>query len=990
MPDSPEVKVRLTAEDQGLTAAIGQLRNELGKLQSEQVKTVATSQKTASAFKAITEQALTAVKLRLANIPGLGNFGSLLAIRAYEPVGKMLEESASGIESKFGVAAAAIGATGAALAALGAIAFSVTRHMMDLAQSIENTAAATGLSTKQVQEYTELAKEMDVDAGSLQMAFARIQTQLGEFITTGSAAGSGSQYFVRVMKEMGISLIDVHGKLRPVNDILGDFADKLSKIPDQGTRTAIEMAALGTRGKVLAQVMEEAAREGLSLRDALASIDKSGNVIPDSELANLMEAKRSWDDLMRSIRGATTELEGFIANVATHPGAAAKALAKSFILGPGAGAASFADALGSEKGGAVSTGSAADALAIGQIAAQNEKLNERLQVLRAGGEAQLQLKNAEAGYAAALKVHNAELAKQYSEEISQLRQIIALEAAKKEKHGASPLLDAAAKAELALSLKQQQDMLTVWKAGAAGREEVDKEEYEKGTLSLKAYFDRRRAEIEQETAKEIAVLKQERDQVQAAADLAGRQSAAKKTAAGSAKNPEEKSGLLGQADRLAAEQLSQLARVDEISARISAMEIESRTKITALDAEQFKAQTDNQQKILEFQKEIDDLQGKQTSGTRDEIALKVQEMNLVRDKVKDDAAAVAQIDKMIAQYTQLKTAADDFSRAEKSTQQELRSLEIQRADIEIRLKDGKISEREAERELTTLLAREIPLLRQKAELELKAALASGNKERIAEAQQEIQEIQKFNDGIKQQGTIWQQLQQQWNRIGTEIKTTLTGSFTNLFTQLMSGTESVGQAFAQLGISVVQSLEKIVAQMLATIVVQKLMEALGLGDNNSQAAAAKKVATAAAVIKADAGQSAADVFVQAIESIPFPANLAAAPALASFAHSEALATAGFAAKGALLPKDMLVQAHAKEMILPADISTGLRSAISTGSIARPSDLRMPSLNAPEFAAGAGSHVDNRTYSPQITVHQTNSKMSVEEISSAVRRGMRLGY
>src|SRR5690348_9981606 len=63
----------------------------------------------------ISTQALEALKLRLANIPGLGNFGSLLALRAYEPIGKMLEESAAGMTEKFGAAGIAIAETAAGL-----------------------------------------------------------------------------------------------------------------------------------------------------------------------------------------------------------------------------------------------------------------------------------------------------------------------------------------------------------------------------------------------------------------------------------------------------------------------------------------------------------------------------------------------------------------------------------------------------------------------------------------------------------------------------------------------------------------------------------------------------------------------------------------------------------------------------------------------------------------------------------------------------------
>lgn len=961
MAESPEVKVRLTAEDQGLTAAIGQLRNELGKLQSEQLKTAATSQKVSGAFKNISEQALTAVKLRLANLPGLGNFGSLLAVRAYEPIGKMLEESAAGIEEKFGGAALVIGGAAAALAAFGAIAFGVTHHMMDLAQSIENAAAATGLSRAQLQEYAELAKEMDVDAQSLQMAFSRVQMQLGEFITTGKAAGAGSQNFIRVMKELGISITDSAGKLRPVNDILGDFSDALAKIPDQETRAALEAAALGTRGRVLAQVMEEAAREGVSLRDALASIDKSGNVIPDSQLDNLMKAKHRWDELMRSIRGAKTELEGFIAESLTSVRGFERGIATGLAALsplPGKQAQALVDRLLPEPTSPSASGGsgAADVLAIGQISEQNEKLAQRLSILRAGGEAQLQLKNAEAGYAAAVKAHNTELAKQYAEEISQLRSIIALEAAKKVHEKAPEIVDAAAKAQLTLSLKQQQDLLTIWKAGAAGRAEVDKEGYEKGTISLKAYFDRRRAEMQQETAKEIAVLKQERDQVQRAAELAGQQAAAKKTAAGAAKTPQTKQELLNQADRLAAEQLNQLARVDEMNARIATMEIESRTKITALDAEEFKADESNKQKIIGFLKEIDELQHKTVESSKEEIAAKTAAMRVVLEQA---GYASRQIDELLARYTQLKTSAAQFAAQEKSTQEGILALENQRRAIEIQLRDSVISKEQAEKRAKELLNQEIPVLMKQAQLELQIAQASGDQQRIAQAQQSIQKIQNMGTQINRMG-----------QIGKQVSAGLTQNFSQFFESIPRGTRAMVEAFGQMELSVIRSLENVAAQMLANLLV---------GDGLTEGTKLNDAKTAAANVYAN---------VSAIPVIGW--ILAPAAAAAAFTAVLAFKKGGIvpgSGRGDTVPAMLAPQ----EMILPAGISAGLTRAINTGSIARPSDFRTPSVNLPAIApAASGSRAGS--FSPTYNLYHNGpdakevlQKELVPLLESAQRSG-----
>ncbi|MGH9735808.1 MAG: hypothetical protein ACRD8A_14605 [Candidatus Acidiferrales bacterium] len=208
----------------------------------------------------------------------------------------------------------AVGGVTAAVAAIGVTAATVTRHMENLAQSIENTAAATGLSTKQVQEYSELAKEMGINAVTVENSFARLQVQLGQYITHGKTADESTQNFIRTATLLGVKVTDAFGKLRPVNDILGDFASKTGQIADVSARSAVRLDALGIRGKVLAQVMDEADREGTSLASVLKEIGASGVIISDSQINSLLQAKHSWDELTRAVTGYKIQIEGAIAD----------------------------------------------------------------------------------------------------------------------------------------------------------------------------------------------------------------------------------------------------------------------------------------------------------------------------------------------------------------------------------------------------------------------------------------------------------------------------------------------------------------------------------------------------------------------------------------------------------------------------------------------------------------------------------------------------
>jgi hypothetical protein len=197
----------------------------------------------------------------------------------------------------------AVGGLTAAFAGLAAVGVTVTKGLADTAQAINNTAAATGLSTTQVQIYDRLAKEMDLDSGSLTNAFARLQAQIGEFVTKGKTADESTQNFIRVLNQFGISVKNTDGSVRGINDIISDFANVVQALPDKNLAAALTMEAFGTRGKILAQIINQATLEGKSYKETVDGIAQSGIPIPESHVQNLQKAKNAWDKLWESTAG---------------------------------------------------------------------------------------------------------------------------------------------------------------------------------------------------------------------------------------------------------------------------------------------------------------------------------------------------------------------------------------------------------------------------------------------------------------------------------------------------------------------------------------------------------------------------------------------------------------------------------------------------------------------------------------------------------------
>ncbi len=360
------------------------------------------------------------------NIPGVGY------LRGFVPVGQDLEAVGAKVNSALGGMALPILGITAAFAGLSFAVGETVRHMMSFAESVANTSAATGLGFGPVQQFNELAKILDLDAQTLSMAFARIQSQIGEFLTTGSLSGSGgSQFLLKVLAQLNVSLRDTAGNVRPVIDVLSDFYDALQKIPDQNERTALTLEAFGTRGRIIAQVFGEAQRSGESFREVMDRVAKVA--LPDDQINSLLREKTAWDNLVIAVDAAIKKVESFIAIRMLGFGPSKSSmpepsyLSTLFAFNPAASYAAQEQAWANQmvSGLPLSPGTGFDAsAAIAALQAQRKKANQMLAQFQAGGPLQYELKQKESELSAAANTGDTERLQILMSQIDALKQQI--------------------------------------------------------------------------------------------------------------------------------------------------------------------------------------------------------------------------------------------------------------------------------------------------------------------------------------------------------------------------------------------------------------------------------------------------------------------------------------------------------------------------------------------------------------------------------------
>lgn len=193
-------------------------------------------------------------------------------------------------------------------------------------------------------------------------------------------------------------------------------------------------------------------------------------------------------------------------------------------------------------------------------------------------------------------------------------------------------------------------------------------------------------------------------------------------------------------------------------------------------------------------------------------------------------------------------------------------------------------------------------------------LYANNVDKLAELNtQEAAAYQKHLDDMqKAQDRATTAMQQQWQKIGN----TIASGFSSAIDGMITKNRTFSQSVLQMGQSLVTGLINNFVKMGVAWAEQEIMKMI-----------ASRTA-AAGVVSASAGAAGA-AGTASFAAAPWPVDLGAAAfgaSMAAVAGSFAVAEHGYDIPAGINPK---VQAHAKEMILPANIAEGVRDMASGG-------------------------------------------------------------
>jgi hypothetical protein len=757
MSDAPEIKVKLTAEDTGVSAAIKELGSQLKNLKKSEDEAAGGASNLAKAFQ------------------GIAAAGALLG---FAKIGKDAFDSAVGIShmaDKTGLTTQTLsvfhkvaGDVGASTEGIDKALIKATKSITEFQQGTGKSAAAFAMLGIAQKDFQNLSPDQKIKLvterlGGLTAGFQKSTAQALIF-------GKGASDITLVANALAAQGFD---KASAATSKLGLLLDR--NTTDSFIAAKASIQELTDTGKGMATQFEAGLLPAVSdVGEALADSLQKGGV-------NFQDMGKYAGDVIRGIAAlflGLGQIIGFVAeSIVSVMGAAwdeIKNQAVTEITAINQGLhGHFEAALGTLVVGAKRATSIV-----------TEEVDKQKAIYGT-------LKDALKETVANVNPNAAEEERRKKARIANQR--LDAEDQTPEKAIVTAPRDAAAKAELSLEEKMLQDELAIRRAYAKQTETVDKEMYDAGLIDLAEYFSRRKAAVQADADDQIQILQHERALAVDAAAKAGGE--ATKKPAGSAEQ-----------DKALAEQIAQKEKVEEIDAKIKEEQINASTKIHALNTEENKAQRESQQQTLDFEKQLAELQGKRSETAQDEIKAEAAKRQLQIDQSSGSATDKAKLTAELEQWKQAKLAVADYDQARQQLEQHTKAFETAKQTIQNTAASGKISKLEEEKQINQLIKDRLPLLQADAAAETGAAAKTGNQDLEGQAAQAQAGVNKLQLSVKD--------------LSYSLGQSIAGDFTTFFQTVGRGTQTVAQSFAKLAGSVIQSIEQMLIKLLLLQIMNK--------------------------------------------------------------------------------------------------------------------------------------------------------------------------
>ncbi len=685
----------------------------------------------------------------------------------------------------------------------------MTKRSMELADSLGKLNQKTGITTETLSVLSFASRTADVEQDALARNLIRFARAMDEY----DKGAKDTRTAIKGLFNDSRALMGLNQDQR-----LLKVVDALAKLEPGAKRTGAAFALFGKSGAELLPLIDDLGSGGFDVLRKKA--EKLGLVVGQDLAKAAQRAKDAMTDLKSQVEGMTMR---FASGFAPALAGAAKATAE--VPGPGINAF---QKLG-EVAGSVLRGIMAGFFAVSMLGAQifaalavNVRATFELLSDWMHGHFKGSLDKYRATVTENMDVALKNIRDKYEKSLKDLYRIPEPAPRPRRDTGASE--DEAAEAErkrlareaeaakerarkAALELSEARRYYNTRAAAAEmkDQEATEQERYEKGLISLREYYAGRIALAERQGKAEAEALY-------------GKVIELMKSPLGKDEHPYERQ-----------------AKIVKAAADFQAKALENATDLKRLKAEEARETEQLQQQALDFERKIRELQGDRFEQTRSAIEEEAQQLDeiLRRLGVAEDERLERVSALRAAGYRQVETERQqsDFESLENQAMAALDDLERKRRRIDLEVQSGQLFAYEGERKIVDLERGRLPLLRQIADAMRAAAVTPEQIQQAEEFQLKIAEISVVSDKSARDMAYFKQ----------SVEAAATSDLSNWLSSGIEQAESFGDAFRGLALSVVQSMRQIAAQMLATLMIQKMLGFFGFAGGASPAPAPGKAA-----------------------------------------------------------------------------------------------------------------------------------------------------
>lgn len=208
---------------------------------------------------------------------------------------RVMDKSALSVGKAFKGLAAFAGVGGLAAAARGALS---------AATELQNMSDRLGVGTEFLQAFQYAAAQTGIGAQAASIGLQRFSRRVAE-------ASSGTGELKKILEELKIDTRDAAGNLRPVVDVLGDYANAIKDAGTSGEQLRLAFKAFDSEGAGLVTILRDGKAGLLEFEDAA----RSAGAVWDQEVTqSLADARQELENFQKQFTvGAGTLLGGDVA-----------------------------------------------------------------------------------------------------------------------------------------------------------------------------------------------------------------------------------------------------------------------------------------------------------------------------------------------------------------------------------------------------------------------------------------------------------------------------------------------------------------------------------------------------------------------------------------------------------------------------------------------------------------------------------------------------